>query len=50
MLDDEVLEIFLHIINRMYEENVVPEDWNIGIVTTIYKKKVKEGTPKIIEG
>ena len=46
MLDEKNLKMLLFILNKMYEAGVVPEDWNTGIITTIYKNKGKRGDPK----
>merc|ERR1712002_1082348 len=50
MMDDENIITFTDILNRMYRENFVPYDWNIGMITQIWKKKEKKGDPTNYRG
>ena len=50
MLDDQNLETFLEILNRLYKHNLVPEAWNIGVVTMLYKGKGSKGDPANYRG
>ena len=50
MLDDQNLETFLEILNRLYKNNLVPEAWNIGMVTLLYKGKGSKGDPANYRG
>ena len=50
MLDDENLTNLVQVLNRLYNNKMVPESWNDGRVTTIYKNKGKRGAPKNMRG
>merc|ERR1712002_503792 len=49
MMDDENIITFTNILNKMYRENYVPYDWNIGMITQIWKKK-RKGDPSNYRG
>ena len=50
MMDEENILTFTNILNRMYRENFVPYDWNIGMITQIWKKKERKGDPANYRG
>ena len=45
ILNDDNLRTFLDIMNRLYRNNLVPESWNTGMVTTLYKGSGSKGDP-----
>ena len=45
VLDDQNIRTLTAILNGLYLENLIPPDWNIGIITPIYKNKGKKGDP-----